>query len=182
MTRVAASRFGCSDDTSIVAAAAQSLGWIGAVVGPTRILGKPVWAVVQLCQPSLEDRKRTGQARPVTDIDLLAISEWAGPHGATPSPLALVGILVEGETWRQAHKTARQWRAFGPTAIVVDSVEAGDVNCQLECAYSGIAIVAAHSGKAPIKIQEGATTRAQGSRRRPLDRWVEERLYGELAT
>jgi hypothetical protein len=89
-------------------------------------------------------------------------------------------MAVAGTGRRCAHAAACRWSGFAAAAIVVGSRPGAYEQCALECAVAGIGIVAATAGGLLEVAQPGRPGRLPTARRRPLDRWVEEALYGEL--
>lgn len=177
-------------DPSRLAAAAAALGWAGQVLPGVRLLGSRVAAVLAVDAGAHERRRRAGCATPVSDVDTLAVWEWPQARDVCPPPVVrLLGVLVPaGRSWSAAAATACRWAGFGATAILLPSDEATEL-CRLECGYAGIAITGLAAGDggpaggpAVRLLQPGRPGRSERSRRRTLDRWVEEQLYGRLLT
>jgi hypothetical protein len=149
-----------------VSVEARALGWAGAVVPRARVLGVRVDVVVRV-DAAAHAARREG---PVLDRDVLATWEW--PEAVRePEVVRLVGVVATGAHWRSALRDAVRLSGFCPVAIVgVD-----DEPCRLECAYAGVGLVV--DGCVVVAPRDG---RAEGARRRTLDRWVEELVYQRL--
>jgi hypothetical protein len=181
-----------STDPARLAAAAAALGWAGLVLPGVRLLGTRIAAVLAVDATAHDHRRRAGCAVPMSDVDTLAVWEWPQAREACPPPVVeLLGVLVPaGRSWAAATTTARRWAGFAATAIVLPTDAASEL-CRLECGYAGIAITGA-AGRAGIGadaagamvrlLQPGRPGRSERARRRTLDRWVEEQLYGRLLT
>jgi hypothetical protein len=119
------------------------------------------------------------------DVDTLAVWEWPQSQPVCPpSVVRLAGVLVPaGRSWAGAAGTARRWAGFCATAILLPGLPPGEQPaqlCRLECGYAGIGLV---GGDGEVRLmQAGRPGRSPRARRRTLDRWVEEQLYGRLLT
>jgi hypothetical protein len=100
------------------------------------------------------------------------LATWEWPESVrAPEVVRLIGVLGTGAHWRRALGDAVRLSGFCPVAIVgVD-----DERCRLECAYAGVGLVV--DGRVVVAPRDG---RAEGARRRTLDRWVEELVYQRL--
>jgi hypothetical protein len=169
-----------------LAGAAEALGWPGLVLPAVRLLGTRVTAVVTIDRHAHEMRRAAGCAAPVLDVDTLAVWEWPQSAGSCPpSVVALRGVLVPAahparpeRAWVTAAGTARRWAGFAGTALLLPADDASEL-CRLECGYAGIGLTA-NTATGVRLIQPGRSGRSEKARRRTLDRWVEERLYGRL--
>lgn len=168
-------------DPARLAAAAGALGWPGMTLPAQRLLGTRVVPVVTVDAAAHDRRRRDGSAGPMLDVDTLAVWEWPQAAGTCPpSVVRLRGVLVPaGRSWAAAAATARRWAGFAAAAIVLPTDEASRL-CRLECGYAGIAIAAASPERGVRLIQPGRPGRSDRARRRTLDRWLEEQLYGRL--
>ena len=145
---------------------ARALGWAGTVVPRVKVLGVCVDVVVRV-DVDAHAARREG---PVLDRDVLATWEW--PEAVRePEVVRLVGAVASGTHWRRALGDAVRLSGFCPVAVVgVD-----DERCRLECAYAGVGLVV--DGRVLVAPRD---ERAEGARRRTLDRWVEELVYQRL--
>jgi hypothetical protein len=171
-------------DPDRLAAAATALGWPGLALPGVRLLGSAMVPVLAVDLAAHERRRQAGCAAPMSDVDTLAVWEWPQAREACPpTATRLLGVLVPaGRSWAAAAATARRWAGFGATAILLPTDEATEL-CRLECGYAGIAIAGTVPGAdagAVRLLQAGRPGRSEKARRRTLDRWVEEQLYGRL--
>lgn len=64
-------------------------------------------------------RERLG---PVVDRTEIAMWSWPENRSSAPSPAVhIAGVLVHGDRWRQAIRTAAGFGGFGSTGVIVDS-------------------------------------------------------------
>jgi hypothetical protein len=168
-------------DPARLAAATEALSWPGVALPGVRLLGTRVVPVVAVDRGAHRRRQRAGGAAPMLDVDTLAVWEWPQAREACPPTVVrLLGVLVPaGRSWAAAAATARRWTGFCATAILLPTDEATEL-CRLECGYAGIAVA---GGTDSVRLlQAGRPGRSAKARRRTLDRWVEEQLYGRLLT
>ena len=144
----------------------KGLGWDGTVVPGVRLLGVRVDVVVEIDHAAHRER----HWGPVLDRDVLATWEWPEVV-AEPGVVKLVGVVASGAHWRRALGDAVRLSGFCPVAIVGVADEA----CRVECAYAGVGLVV--DGRV---VEPPRAGRAEGARRRTLDRWVEETVYARL--
>lgn len=165
-------------DVSPAPAAVDALGWVGHLFPDVRLLGTRVAMVASVDGRVLEAR-RAMYGRPETDPDILAMWEWPDSE-FPPSPLRLVGVLAdERVVGRRGFRAARNWRGFGPTALLLDR----SVNDVLlwEAQLAGVAVLArTEADDGAQLIQAGASGRISTRERTTSDRWVEEHLLGKL--
>jgi hypothetical protein len=160
-------------------AAARALDWPGQVLPDVVLLGTRTAMVIQV---DLAAHARRGGGGPVLDYDTLTVWEWPEAAGhCPPSVTRLAGVLVPaGRSWGRAVAVARRWTGFGPCAVLLPA-GVDPPGCRLECGYAGIAVVGLGAGDGPPRLlQAGRRGRSERARRRPLDRWVEEKLYQRL--
>lgn len=158
-------------------AAVAALGWDGGATPPLRLLGVRVRPVVSIDLDSHRERVARGES-PVRD------GRRCGVGGAEPADLprpvvTLHGVLAEQRSWPAAVRAAARMSGFGPAAVLRGSAAAAGGRWSLECAVRGIAILA-RNGATVTLVQPGHPDRAPGSRRRTLDRWIEEQVYDQL--
>lgn len=151
------------------------LGWRGYAAPPVRLLGVRARPVVSIDLDAHCERVVRGES-PLRD------GRHCGVGGAEPADLprpvvALHGFLAEQQSWPAAVHAATRMRGFGPAAVLRGSAPATGSRWSLECAVRGVAILA---GDDATLVQPGDPDRAPGSRRRALDRWVEEQVYHHL--
>lgn len=157
-------------------AAVAALGWDGLAAPPVRLLGVRVRPVVSIDLDAHRERVACGES-PLRD------GRRCGVGGAEPPDLprpvvTLHGVLAEQRSWPAAVRAAVRMSGFGPTAVLRGSGPAAvGSRWSLECAVRGIAILASNG---VTLVQPGHPDRAPGSRRRALDRWIEEQLYDHL--
>lgn len=156
---------------------AQALGWPGVVLPEVRVFGCLLQAVVVLDADVHSARLRDGDG-PELDGDTLSMWEWPESSGPTPA-LRLSGALFPCRRgWRHAFGNARQWRAFGPAALLAPSGVVDEV-CRWECALQGVGLAPLEGGPAAAgRLIPAESGRRAPARRRTADRWVEEYLYG----
>lgn len=161
--------------------AADVLGWQGHLVSDVTLLGTVTSMVVSFDHQAHARRLETGAAQPVLDADTLAMWEWPQAQGDfPPSVTSVVGVLANhGQAVTARVSTARKWRGFSASAILLPARKAFSRQQQLECAYSGIAVLAPARGHVEL-LHHGNPDRLPSSRRSVADRWVEEHLYGML--
>jgi hypothetical protein len=163
-------------------AAARVLDWPGEVLPDVVLLGTRTSMVIEL-DPAAHAGRAAAGLGPVTDLDTLAIWEWPEAAGhCPPSPVRLAGVLVPAtRSWGRAVAVARRWRGFGPAAVLLPPA-ADPAGCRLECGYAGVGVIGlgAADGDPPRILQPGRPGRSERARRRPLDRWVEEKIYRRL--
>lgn len=151
---------------------ARQLGWAcDTVLERARLFGVRAYAAVTIDRRAHRIRQDTRQG-PVLDYDTLAMwewPEWTAPRA--PEVVRLLGVLVPGRSWRAALADACRLRGFAATAILAS--EPGE-ECLLECALWGVGVVDTATGRLAAPAASG---RAPHTRRRALDRWIEELLY-----
>ena len=179
-------------DLARLAATADALGLAGLAVPGVRMFGTRVCPVLTVDAAAHARRRQAGCAAPMLDADTLAVWEW--PQSAAvcpPSVVRLRGVLVPAArpprpdrpgrpdpSWATAAATALRWAGFAATALLLPTDDASEL-CRLECGYAGIGL-AAVAGADVRLVQPGRPGRSEKARRRTLDRWVEEQLYGRL--
>ncbi|SCL43284.1 hypothetical protein GA0070615_6370 [Micromonospora aurantiaca] len=178
------SRGGCLPSRSTALGlerAAEALGWSGFVVPDVSLLGTRVSIVVSLDAAAHQWRLEHGCAEPLLDPDELTIWEWPEGRGVfPPSAVSIMGVLAHrGRSVRAAICSARKWRGFGATALLLTQDDDSSPDLLLECAYSGIAVVREDRDEATV-LQAGRDGRVATARRTTVDRWVEEQLYGHV--
>ena len=161
--------------------AADLLGWQGHLVSDVTLLGTVTSMVVTFDHQAHARRQETGAAQPVLDADTLAMWEWPQAQGDfPPSVTSVVGVLANhGQAVTARVSTARKWRGFGASAILLPARKPFSRQQQLECAYSGIAVLTQVRGHVEL-LHHGNPERLPSARRSVADRWVEEHLYGML--
>ena len=125
-------------------------------------------------------RTRDGDG-PQLDGDVLAMWEWPEAPGPAAAVRLSGGLFrVHRHRVAAAVAVARQWRPFGPAAVLAPlGVLAEDV-VRWECALHGVGLFAAEpmedggGGVGHIPAEAG---RRDPARRRTADRWIEETLY-----
>jgi hypothetical protein len=173
------------DDPVRVAAerAAGVLGWPGVVLPEVTVFGCRFLPVVVLDVAVHEVRQRDGDG-PQLDGDVLAMWEW--PESPSPASVARLsgGLFRMCGRFSAAVSQAREWRPFGPAAVLAPAaVVAEEVN-RWECALHGVGLVSAapvgdptsNGGPEAEHVLAEAGRRAP-ARRRTADRWIEETLY-----
>jgi hypothetical protein len=165
----------------VIGQAADLLGWQGEIVPDVTLLGTVTSMVVTFDRQAHARRQEDGTAQPVLDADTLAMWEWPQAEGTfPPSVISMVGVLAHHE---QAVKTlvgtARKWRGFAASAILLPARKPFSHQQQLECSYLGIAVLR-HARKHLEALDPGHPERLSTARRSVADRWVEEHLYGML--
>jgi hypothetical protein len=161
--------------------AADLLGWQGHLVTDVTLLGTVTSMVVTFDHQAHARRQEAGAAQPVLDADTLAMWEWPQAQGnLPPSATSVVGVLADhGKAVTARVSTARKWRSFSASAILLPARKAFSRQQQLECAYSGIAVLTQVRGHVEL-LHHGHPERLPSARRSVADRWVEEHLYGML--
>lgn len=152
----------------------EALGWRGEILADVRILGVTVDAVMAVDRRAHHARRSTGQG-PVLDYDTLKMwewPEWDAPR--VPEVIRLVGCLSRGRSWRKALSGAARLRGFASSAIAVPEAPQ---ECRLEAQLRGVGVLVTAGGAGQV-VEPAASDRAPGTKRRVLDRWVEECLYG----
>lgn len=152
--------------------AVDQLGWSGVALPPSRVLGNLVIGVVEIDLEAHRVRARDGAGAEL-DGDTLAIWEW--PESRSPdSVVRLCGVLVPMmRSFGQALAVARGWRAFGPSSVLVPDSVITDEVCRWECDLHGVGLIGM-TGPQMVPAQRG---RLATSRRRAMDRWLEEQFY-----
>ena len=172
------------DPVRVVAGrAAGVLGWPGVVLPELTVFGCRFLPVVVLDVAVHEVRRRDGDG-PRLDGDVLAMWEW--PESPGPASVARLsgGLFGMGRRFPAAVSQAREWRPFGPAAVLAPPVVVAEEVNRWECALHGVGLVSAGPGGDPASnrcpevghVPAEAGRRAP-ARRRTADRWVEERLY-----
>ena len=173
------------DDPVHVAAerAAGVLGWPGVVLPEVTVFGCRFLPVVVLDVAVYEVRQRDGDG-PQLDGDVLAMWEW--PESPGPASVARLsgGLFRMGRRFPAAVSQAREWRPFGPAAVLAPpAVVAEEVN-RWECALHGVGLVSAgpvgdptSNGGPEVEHVPAEAGRRAPARRRTSDRWIEETLY-----
>ncbi|MFI5898042.1 hypothetical protein ACIA5D_48965 [Actinoplanes sp. NPDC051513] len=161
--------------------ATDALGWQGFLVSRVALLGTVTSMVVRFDRDAHIARQERGTAQPMLDTDTLAMWEWPQADETFPrSVISVVGVLAhEAQSVKTLVGTARKWRGFSASAVLVPSGRRLSKQQQLECAYSGIAVVAGTGQRVEV-LQQGFPGRLANARRTVADRWVEEQLYGTL--
>jgi hypothetical protein len=161
--------------------AAEALQWDGEVLGGVTYFGTTMSVVVMIDRDAHARRQELGVARPIVDADTLAMWEWPDCQGAfPPTVLSIVGVLSHcGHDVEDRVRTARKWRGFTASAVVVANERAMTEDMRLECAYSGIGVVSQHLERADVVLVGSAGRRAP-ARRTTVDRWLEEQLYRQV--
>lgn len=167
-----------SDVPATVDQAVQALRWPGLIVPDVALLGTVTTMVVTFDHAAHQLRQDSHTAQPVLDTDTLAMWEWPQARGTfPPTVITIAGVLAHGSQPVKAHAaTARRWRGFAATAILLPTGKRLSAPQQLECAYSGIAVLADTSNGVDV-LHHGAPERLATARRTVADRWVEEHLY-----
>jgi hypothetical protein len=163
--------------------AAGALQWDGEIVGGVTFFGTTMSVVVMVDRDAHARRQELGAAYPIVDADTLAMWEWPDCPGVfPPTVLSIVGVLSHcGQDVEDRVRTARKWRGFAASAVVVADERAVTEGMRLECAYSGIGVVSQHLERADVVLVGSAGRRAP-ARRTTVDRWLEEQLYGQVLT
>jgi hypothetical protein len=161
--------------------AAEALGWQGDLVPYVCLFGMTASIVVTFDRDAHAYRRRAGTDHPMMDADTLAMWEWPEGSRVFPPPaLSIVGVLAHhGRTPRDLVATARKWRGFSASGVVLGQGQHLPEDLELECAFSGIGVVRQEADRVSV-LRLGPTGRLSTARRTTVDRWVEEQLYGML--
>jgi len=173
------------DDPVRVAAerAADVLGWPGVVLPEVTVFGCRFMPVVVLDVAVHEVRQRDGDG-PQLDGDVLAMWEW--PESPSPASVARLsgGLFRIGRRFPSAVSQAREWRPFGPAAVLAPAAVVAEEINRWECAVHGVGLVSGAPagdptsvGWAPVEHVPAEAGRRAPARRRTADRWIEETLY-----
>ena len=172
-------------DTVHVAAqrAAGVLEWPGVVLPEVTVFGCRFLPVAVL-DVAVHEVRQCGGDGPQLDGDVLAMWEW--PESPGPAPVARLsgGLFRMRGRFPSAVSQAREWRPFGPAALLAPpAVVAEQVN-RWECALHGVGLVSAEpagdptsSGCPQVEHVPAEAGRRAPARRRTADRWIEETLY-----
>ena len=159
--------------------AAGLLGWPGVVLPEVTVFGCRFLPVVALEVPVHEARQRDGDG-PQLDGDVLSMWEW--PESPGPAPV----VRLSGGLFRVRHRfpatvsQAREWRPFGPAAVLASPVAVVEEVNRWECALHGVGLVSAEpisADRAEVEHVPAEAGRRGRARRRTADRWIEETLY-----
>ncbi|MBA0128313.1 hypothetical protein H0B56_22435 [Haloechinothrix sp. YIM 98757] len=165
-----------------VVGAAGLLGWHGVVLPRTELLGKRVFPVVTVDRRAHEHRSVTGSG-PVLDLDVLETWEWPETFPfREPEVVRLHGVISRERRWPAALAAASRLRGFASDAVVLGDGDGGGdevARCLAACrrAMSGLV---RDTGTATELLRHARPGRSARARRSPLDRWIEERLYGRV--
>ena len=166
-------------DGAAAARAAGVLGWPGVVLPEVTVFGCRFLPVVVPKVAVHEARRRDGDG-PQRDGDVLAMWEWPESPGPAPALLLSGGLFRMRRGFSGALSQAREWRPFGPAAVLAPTSVLADETCRWECALRGVGLVATEpavhggSGAGHVPADDGRRAPAQ---RRTADRWIEETLY-----
>jgi len=174
-----------NSETDHLSQAVSALGWHGDFLPHIRLLGMRVSVVVDVDPVAIARRVEQECAIPMLDWDTLTMWEWPEGNGIfPPSPLAVVGVLVSGVKQRKRALTfARRWAGFCSSATTLESAEPITPEQLLDVSYYGVGVVARPPGTDEYHlVRPSRTGRLPSARRTTMDRWVEETLFGMLAS
>ena len=191
-------------------AAVRALDWSGHLLPDVLLLGTRAAMVVGVDRDAHARRATAGCGPVLDYDTLAIWEWPESAGRCPPSPVRLAGVLAvaqrsaepaepawsaepaggragaraggrpAGRSVRRAVGVARRWTGFGPAAVLLPA-GVDPPSCRLECGYAGVGVVALGAGDEPARLlQPGRAGRAERSRRRTLDRWVEEQLYRRL--
>jgi hypothetical protein len=118
---------------------------------------------------------------PVTDRTEIAMWSWPENRSLTPSPAVHIGgMLVRGDRWLQAIRTAAGFGGFGSTGVIVDSARGPSEQCLLTARLQGVGVV--HRGRdgSLSLVDEGRAGPVSTARPTVVSRWVQELVYERL--
>lgn len=166
-------------------AAADALGWDGAVLAPAALLGRRVVVVAELLEDVHEQRMRSGW-RPVTDRVSVSLWDWPEMRHLTPPPaVRLRGVLAPARHWRTALAGTAPFAGLCATAVLLPAHIARAADCLAHAAHHGPTVLAA-AGPHDIDPdavdvvqagRPGLTAPAPGT---AVGRWVQEIVYDLL--
>ena len=159
----------------------EALGWIGEVLPDVSLLGMRASVVVLLDRDAHAQRRQAGTDHAVTDADTLAMWEWPEAGEAfPPSAVSIVGAVARhGRDAHDLMRSARKWRGFAASGIMLPAGEVLPEDLRLECTYSGIAVARVSADQVEVEV-DASPGRVSTARRTTIDRWLEEHLYGML--
>lgn len=167
----------------LACAAAEELGWAGAVLPEMTLMGRRVCLVAELLADVHAERICLGQ-EPVTDRASVATWAWPELAGRVPEPAArIVGAVAVARHWRTGLANAVPFLRYGDAAVVLptSALLTHDylVNCLPRARAYGVAVVGADPEG---QVQPDLAGRAE--RARPevdaLYRWVSEIAYEQI--
>jgi hypothetical protein len=160
--------------------AVAQLNLADCVLHPTQLFGSPIVLAVRVDRVAHRQRRQRGEP-PETDGRALATWEWPECRTSAPVPVISLQIaLAVTPCWKSGVQVAARWAAFGPAAVVTTSASgASHERRALECLYRGVGCIDVDNHGLIVRLPP-PSTRAPGSRRRTLDRWMEESVYAEL--
>jgi hypothetical protein len=163
--------------------AAGVLEWPGVVLPEVTVFGCRFLPVAVL-DVAVHEVRQCGGDGPQLDGDVLAMWEWPDSPGPAPAVRLSGGLFRMRGRFPAAVSQAREWRPFGPAAVLAPpAVVAEQVN-RWECALHGVGLVSAKPAGDPISAScaqvehvPAEAGRRAPARRRTADRWIEETLY-----
>jgi hypothetical protein len=166
-------------------AAVNALGWEGVVLPPMVLLGRRVVVVASIISEVHAQRVSLGW-RPVTDRT--SVSTWNWPemqHLVPPLAVQLNGVLAPARHWRTGLTGAAPFSELCPTALLLPSHIARNVECLSHAEYYGPAVLAAAG---PHDVDPEAVDVVHTGRWNPVatkrppetSRWVHELVYDSL--
>lgn len=170
------------DDDPVRTAAERAAGvlsWAGVVLPETTLFGCRLLPVVLLDATVHQMRQRDGDG-PQLDGDLLALWEWPEAPGPAPAVRLTGGLFRLRRRFSDVLTQARQWRPFGPAAVLAPASTADREVNRWEVAMYGVGLVAVDATTglcARVASVPAEAGRRAPARRRTADRWIEETLY-----
>jgi hypothetical protein len=170
-----------SEARSALWAAAELLGWEGAVLPGLELLGERVCVVASIDERE-HQRRRSDGVGALSDPWLLELEE--GPSRSAdarwrPAPVRLAGVLAPRRTWRPALTAASGFAGFCARAVVLPAREAARQRLLLEAAVCEVGVVA-RQGDGLSLVRHPAPGPVPAARRGLVHRLVEETVYERL--
>jgi hypothetical protein len=159
---------------------AAELGWEGAVLQPTVVLGRRVIVVAELLTEVHRERVLHGW-RPVTDRLSVAMWSWPELAGTAPEPAVRIrGVIASARHWRTALTAATPFAGLAATAMLLPPAPAREQGCLTQAEFYGVAVVATADRDRVDLVQPGRHGRLATVGSTTISRWVHEVVYDRL--